>query len=49
MGTDAVLAFLKKWLFLRSVGDLVAVLELSVSGNCPRNRISYTTYAMPAS
>ena len=40
---DAVLEVLEKWLFLRSVGDLEAVLELSVFENCPRSGISYTT------
>ena len=40
---DAVLAFLEKGLFLRSVGDLEAVLELSVLEKCPRSRKSYTT------
>lgn len=44
---DAVLAFLKKGLFLGSVGDLKAILEVSVSGKCPRNRKSYTTHLLP--
>ena len=40
---DAVLEVLEKGLFLRSICDLEAVLELSVFGNCPRSGKSYTT------
>ena len=40
---DAVLAFLKKGLFLGSVGDLKAILAVSVFGKCPRSGKSYTT------
>ena len=42
---DAVLEVLEKGLFLRSICDLEAVLELSVLENCPRSGKSYTTTA----
>ena len=40
---NAVLTFSKEWMFVGSVGDLEAVLAVSIFEKCPRSGKSYTT------